>query len=88
LSWISIKRKQGVKFYDVFISKDWVFSCNIFSEDGLKVFCLNLFFAHWILKIQYILISMLLSARFIFQSKLFTEYFILFILYKFVLYIF
>jgi hypothetical protein len=41
LSGISVKWEQGVKFRNGIVGEDGVFSCDVFSEDGLKVFGLD-----------------------------------------------
>ena len=56
LSWISIKWEQSMKISDGVRGEDGVFSGDFFTEDSLEIFLLNFFSAHWILKIQYILI--------------------------------
>jgi hypothetical protein len=45
-----------MKISDGVRGEDGVFSGDFFTEDSLEIFLLNFFSAHWILKIQYILI--------------------------------
>ena len=65
LSGISIEWEQSVDFGDGVRGEDGVFSGDILGEDSLEVFGLNLSSAHWILKIQYILIRLFISASLI-----------------------
>jgi hypothetical protein len=66
-----------MKISDGVRGEDGVFSGDFFTEDSLEIFLLNFFSAHWILKIQYILILKVfnvITAFVIYSFKpLFTE---------------
>lgn len=54
---VGVEWEESVEFGDVLSSEDGVFSSDVFGKDCLEIFGLNFLFAHWILIMQYDLIS-------------------------------